>query len=74
MSGGSMDYICFKLEAVEFEENTPLRKAFARHIKRVAKALHDIEWVDSGDYGEGDEEPAILACLAEARPIDDRRK
>jgi uncharacterized small protein (DUF1192 family) len=35
-------------------------------LKLVAKALHDIEWVDSGDYGPGDENKAIRACLGDA--------
>lgn len=30
----------------------------------VGKALHDIKWVDSSDYGSGDENEAIRACLA----------
>lgn len=66
MSGGSMEYLCFKVESAEFERNTPLRTRFAEHLKLVGKALHDIEWVDSGDYGPGDEDDAIEACLADA--------
>lgn len=65
MSGGSMNYLFSKLEyEADFETDTPEREAFAEHIKLVAKALHDIEWVDSGDYGAGDENEAIRACLA----------
>ena len=65
MSGGSMNYLFSKLEyEADFETDTPEREAFAEHIKLVAKALHDIEWVDSGDYGSGDENEAIRACLA----------
>jgi hypothetical protein len=63
MSGGSMEYIYLRLEQVTFEQNTPLRKQFAAHLKLVAKALHDIEWVDSADYALGDEEEAIRSCL-----------
>lgn len=63
MSGGSMDYLCHKVEDAEFDLTTPLRVRFAAHLKLVAKALHDIEWVDSADYGPGDEDEAILACL-----------
>ena len=33
-------------------------------LRIVAKAAHDIEWVDSGDYGPGDEVAAIRACRA----------
>jgi hypothetical protein len=30
--------------------------------------MHDIEWVDSGDYSDGDEHEAIKACLAPTEP------
>ena len=65
MSGGSMNYLYSKLVwEADFETDTPEREAFAEHLKLVAKALHDIEWVDSGDYGPGAENAAIRACLA----------
>ena len=68
MSGGSMNYIYSKLEyEATFTADTPERRAFAKHLKLVVKALHDIEWVDSGDYGPGDETAAIRACLGDAR-------
>lgn len=63
MSGGSMDYLYSRVQCADFREDTPLRRAFRAHLNLVAKALHDIEWVDSGDYGPGDEEAAIRACL-----------
>ena len=67
MSGGSMNYIYSRLECdAKFTADTPERRAFARHLKLVAKALHDIEWVDSGDCGPGDENAAIRACLSDA--------
>jgi len=66
MSGGSMDYLYSKLEYATFQTDTPLRRAFRKHLDKVAKALHDIEWVDSADYGPGDEEEAIRACLDSA--------
>lgn len=64
MSGGSMNYIYSKLlcEAT-FATDTPERKAFKKHIEKVAEALHDIEWVDSMDKVPGDENAAIRACL-----------
>jgi hypothetical protein len=46
-----------------FSTDTPERKAFKAHLAKVAKALHDIEWVDSCDMGPGDENAAIRACL-----------
>ena len=66
MSGGSMNYLYSRLEYAEFTADTPERRAFAQHLKLVAKALHDIEWVDSGDFGPGDENEAIRACLGDA--------
>jgi hypothetical protein len=66
MSGGSMNYLYSKLEwGANFDTNTPERKAFMAHLVKVAKALHDIEWVDSGDYVPGDENDAIRACIGD---------
>lgn len=60
-----MNYLYLKLETdAVFRQDTPERKAFAKHLEKVAKALHDIEWVDSFDYGPGDDSDAIRACLA----------
>jgi hypothetical protein len=70
MSGGAYEYACFSLRnnfIEEFEKNTnndPLRIAFLDHLLKVEKAMHDIEWVDSGDKSDGDEHEAIKACLA----------
>lgn len=64
MSGGSYNYVCWKIEEIELRQTTPLRRAFQAHLKLVAKAMHDIEWVDSGDYAPGDEVKAIEACLS----------
>jgi len=69
MSGGSMDYLYRHVEDAfisesEHPEANALRAAFRAHLELVAKALHDIEWVDSYDYGPGDECEAIRACFA----------
>jgi len=68
MSGGSYQYAFYKIEelAAEIRPGSALRKAFKAHLVRVAKACHDIEWVDSGDYSHGDEDAAIRACLGES--------
>ena len=66
MSGGSMEYLYQKVQDANFSDDTPHRKAFRTHLEKVAKALHDIEWVDSGDYGPGRENEAIMACVAPA--------
>jgi len=36
-----------------------LRAWFVEHLRLVSTAMHDIEWVDSGDYGPGDEVEAL---------------
>ena len=68
MSGGSYDYAYLKVNDfvgnLRSVHNSPLRKAFADHLELVAKAMHDIEWVDSGDYGKGDEEESIRKCIS----------
>lgn len=71
MSGGSLDYACYKMDSIieQIEREgtyygmTVLHKAFVAHLKKVSKALHDLEWVYSADYGPGDEEEAIKACI-----------
>lgn len=66
MSGGRYSYAYARVEemAGSLEGGAdPLRRAFAAHLKRVAKAMHDVEWVDSGDYGAGAEREAVLAVV-----------
>lgn len=64
MSGGSMDYLYSRVQDAEFEENTPERKAFRKHLNLVAKALREIEWADSCDTSPGQyDTPAIMACI-----------
>ena len=69
MSGGSHDYLTHRINDMATDsrltKGTPLRRAFAKHLELIAKAAHDIEWVDSGDYGPGDEDAAIRAVLGE---------
>lgn len=59
MSGGSLDYVCYRVDdavdTIEKRATTPLHKAFAQHLRDISKALHDLEWVFSGDYCEGQE-------------------
>ena len=67
MSRGSMDYLTYKVAEVatdlQRKANTPLQRAFGVHIAKVADALHDVEWVWSGDYGQGDDTKAIEEVL-----------
>lgn len=65
MSGGSMDYLYFKVEDANFKDDTPHRLAFRKHLKKVALALKAIEWNDSGDGDDG-EEQFINACISKA--------
>lgn len=66
MSGGSYNYAYHRINelASEIRGNSAERCAFRHLLTKVATALHDIEWVDSGDYGPGDENKAIAACLS----------
>jgi len=69
MSGGSWDYICYRIDEVADKlqhERSPLRRAFGKHLGLCAKAMHDIEWSDSGDIGEGEEIPAMKAVLSDS--------
>ena len=62
MSGGSWDYFYGRLGDVASRlqcERDPLRKAFGLHLQKCAKALHDIEWVDSQDCSPGDAGGAV---------------
>lgn len=71
MSGGSMNYLYSKLEYdANFRLDTPERRAFKKHLGLVARALHDIEWVESGDYGPGDDTEAIRACLGSGAVLE----
>lgn len=67
MSGGSYDYLCYKIEdaskEIQSRNDNGHRAAFAQLLKLVAKAMHDIEWVDSCDYGKKDEIEAIIKCF-----------
>ena len=62
MSGGSWDYAYCKIEEIANtlrRQSCPKRKALGRLLLLVADAMHDIEWVDSSDYGPGDENASI---------------
>ena len=69
MSGGSMEYLSFKVEDASFREDTPERKAFRAHLRKVAEAMHKIEWNDSGDGADGESE-AIRACIGDGSVLD----
>lgn len=69
MSGGSWEYCYFRIEEIadRLQESTsPLRRAFGEHMQLCAKAMHDIEWSDSGDTGPGDWRAAVQTALGDA--------
>ena len=63
MSGGSYDYICFKIEefsrGIYRQDTNPRRKAFASIVRKMAHVAHEIEWADSGDIGQEDADKSI---------------
>ena len=67
MSGGSLDYVCYRLDdaidTIERRATTALHKAFSSHLRDISKALHDLEWVFSGDYCEGQEVDSLCKVV-----------
>ncbi len=41
----------------------PLRRAMAPKVQLLANAMHDIEWVDDGDFREGADKKSIINFL-----------
>lgn len=71
MSGGKYDYIQFRMEEVAEslmdKNNTHLQRAFGKHLKLVADALHKIDYVKPGDCSEGDEVDNIKKVLGSTK-------
>lgn len=83
MSGGSYDYFFLKLRdyAQEIQDkardlhvasslpyrNKMKRFKLAKLIHLISDAAHDIEWVDSGDFGYGDEIESIDRVFESAK-------
>jgi len=78
MSGGSLEYVYSRVEdaatTIRGWSSNPLHLAFATHLEKCAKALHDLEWVFSGDRGSGDEIEAIKAAISEQQVLDEAVK
>jgi hypothetical protein len=74
MSGGALDYAYGRVRDTAYElirqSTNSHQKALGRHLLLIAEALHDVEWVLSGDYAEGDEIDAIQKVLPEHRLLD----
>ena len=70
MSGGSLDYVYSRVQeaagSVRSMARSPKHRAFADHLVKVAKALHDFEWAASGDSSFEDAEEAIDAVVSPA--------
>lgn len=74
MSGGSWDYVYQKV--AETSERLMLskchhRRALGSTLNSYVKALHDIEWVDSGDYGPGDELSSIREAIGKEKILSE---
>ena len=60
MSGGSYDYKYRELEVLADlldpqprDGKQPVRKRLSFALREIAQQCHDVEWIDSGDYGDG---------------------
>jgi hypothetical protein len=61
MSGGSMDYICYKVA----DAATHVRdREISKLLLDLSELLHDLEWYESGDYGEGAYEESLTKFKA----------
>jgi len=73
MSGGSLDYAYQRIDdmiaAIETQSQKPLHMAFVKHLAKIKTALHDLEWVFSGDCSEPSEEAAIKAVLPKQKHV-----
>lgn len=75
MSGGDWDYLYRKVAEASLRLETsddPVRRAFAVHLRRVAKALRSVEWTDSADSSPGEELAAIQGVLEDTIVIAER--
>ena len=74
MIGGSYDYAYSKVADMAHQprgkDNSALRRAFGKHLLLVSEAMHDIERVDSGDCGPGDEDAAIKKVLGNVKAAE----
>ena len=78
MSGGAYDYAFGKVTEVAEQISEKgdchaapphLRRAFKEHLRKIADVLRAIEWNDSGD-GDQDEEDLLREILGPGRCFD----
>ncbi|MHC1566415.1 MAG: hypothetical protein ACXQT5_01790 [Candidatus Syntropharchaeia archaeon] len=71
MSGGSLDYICYKIDEVagliEKRGHTKFEELTKELLEVFIQVLHDLEWWYSGDYGES---AFIATCVMKADDIE----
>ena len=67
MSGGSLDYVYSRVEdaarTLMAKAEDEVQRAFAKHLFKVARALHETEWVLSGDKVQGEDHQEILNVI-----------
>lgn len=66
MSGGSWDYISHRIDDIVGRlgaSEDPLRRLMSKRVAALSVALHAIEWVDSDDWGKGEDVESIRAFL-----------
>lgn len=73
MSGGSMNYLYRSVKDADFRTDTVLRRAFRAHLNTVANTLRAIEWNDSGD-GDDREDDLIRECIGKAGEFEQANK
>lgn len=62
MSGGAYHYKSYQIQEFADEmrtHNDPRRIAFKKLLQLCANVAHDIEFIDSGDYGENDADKSL---------------
>lgn len=73
MSGGSLDYIYYKIEESGVEiinrAESPIQKVFGKHLILVAQATKALEWYYSGDSGIKEAEESIREVLGKESTI-----
>lgn len=77
MSGGAYQYAYGYVKDMAEDtrvmwSNDARRRAFAKHLLLVAKAMKELEWDDSGDGGNWAE--AIDACISHACILEAERE
>ena len=77
MSGGSWDYVCYRIQDAADRLcccGVPERQALGKHMQKIAHAMHEIEWVDSADSSHPADSKAIAAVfddLCHAKVMDE---